>query len=187
MSTKYIIKQIQYKIMNILNLGIRLDLTILYAFCRVTDDMIDDEPDVEKQKHNLELTKKFIDELFADRKSDYDVKAKPYVIKIDWAQYQSELTYVQMASFRAISRIAFYLPRKPFYELLEGYQWDMERRLVKSEKDLLLYSSYVAGSIGTLCVYVMMYRCDNDKFELLDNYDIVIEKAQQMGRVNCCF
>jgi len=146
--------------------------------------MIDDEPDVKKQKYKLELTKKFIDELFADRKSDYDVKTTPYEIKIDWSQYQSKLTEVEMSSFRAISRIAFYLPRKPFYELLAGYQWDIEGKLVRNEDDLLLYSSYVAGSIGALCVYVMMYRCDNDNYDLLGNHDYIIKKAQQMGRVS---
>lgn len=146
--------------------------------------MIDEEPDVEKQKCKLELIKQFINELFADRKSDYDVKTTPYKVNIDWTLYQSKLTNVEMSSFRAIFRIAFYLPRKPFYELLAGYEWDIEGRLVRNEDDLLLYSSYVAGSIGTLCVYVMMYRCDNDKYDLLGNYDYVIEKAQQMGCVS---
>lgn len=161
-----------------------MDLTILYAFCRVTDDMIDNESDVEKQKHKLRLIEKFINELFADRKSDYDVKTSPCQVKIDWSQYESVLTDVEMSSFRAISRISFYLPRKPFHELIAGYQWDVEGRLVKDEADLLLYSSYVAGSIGTLCVYVMTYRCDNEKYDLVENYDYVIEKAQQMGNVS---
>jgi phytoene/squalene synthetase len=75
------------------------------------------------------------------------------------------------------------LPRKPFEELLAGYKWDIEGRLIKNEDDLLLYSTYVAGSVGALCVYVMMYRCDNDKFELVENYDYVIKKAYQMGQV----
>lgn len=165
-------------------LGIRLDLIILYSFCRVTDDMIDEELDVEKKKLKFELTERFINELFHDRKSDYDVKTKPQELNIDWKKYQSELTDAEMACFRALSRIAFYLPRKPFDELLAGYKWDIEGRLVRNEDDLLLYSTYVAGSVGALCVYVMMYRCDNDNYDLVENYDYVIEKAYQMGRVS---
>ncbi|VVC39976.1 Squalene/phytoene synthase, conserved site,Squalene/phytoene synthase,Lycopene cyclase [Cinara cedri] len=163
--------------------GIRLDLIILYAFCRVTDNIIDDETDVLRKKCKLNVIEKFVNELFADRKSDYDVKTVPYTAKVDWAYYQSELTGEEMASFRAVSRIAFYLPRKPFYELIAGYQWDIEGRLVRNEEDLLLYSSYVAGSVGTLCVYVMLYRCDNDVYDVFGEDDYVIEKARQMGRV----
>nr|BBU53367.1 carotenoid synthase/cyclase [Acyrthosiphon pisum] len=162
--------------------GIRLDLIILYSFCRVTDDMIDDELDVEKKKRKFELTERFIKELFHDRKSDYDVQTKPQELKIDWTKYESELTDREMSCFRALSRIAFYLPRKPFDELLAGYKWDIEGRLIRNEDDLLLYSTYVAGSVGALCVYVMMYRCDNDKYDLVENYDYIIEKAYQMGR-----
>lgn len=176
-----------FLIKNIFYLGIRLDLTILYSFCRVTDDMIDDELDVEKKKRKFELTERFINELFHDRKSDYDVHTKPQELKIDWTKYESELTDEEMSCFRALSRIAFYLPRKPFDELLAGYKWDIEGRLVKNEDDLLLYSTYVAGSVGALCVYVMMFRCDNDKYELVENYDYVIEKAYQMGRVSKSF
>ena len=77
---------------NIYYLGIRLDLIILYSFCRVTDDMIDDELDVEKKKRMFELTGRFINELFHDRKSDYDVQTKPQELKIDWTKYESELT-----------------------------------------------------------------------------------------------
>jgi len=45
----------------------------------------------------------------------------------------------------------------------------------------------VAGSIGALCVYVMMFRCDKDKYDLVENYDYVIKKAYQMGRVSKSF
>lgn len=163
--------------------GIRLDLIILYAFCRVTDDMIDNQLDIEKKKHKLSIIETFINELFADRKSDYEVKTQPQNVKIDWEIYKSELTDVELSCFRAMSRTAFYLPRKPFYELLAGYQWDVEGRLVRNEDDLQLYSSYVAGSVGALCVFVMMYKCDSNKYELVENYDHVIKKAQLMGRV----
>lgn len=149
--------------------------------------MIDDETNVEKKKHKLKLIEKFVDELFADRKSDFDVKTVPYAAKVDWAYYQSKLTGGQMSSFRALSRISFYLPRKPFYELIAGYRWDIQGKLVRNEEDLLLYSNYVAGSVGTLCVYVMLYRCDNGDYGVTSVDDYVIDKAQQMGWVSTNF
>ncbi|XP_050541352.1 uncharacterized protein LOC126905568 isoform X2 [Daktulosphaira vitifoliae] len=161
--------------------GIRLDLMILYAFCRVTDDMIDNEQE-NKKKLKLKLITKFVDELFAGRKSDYEVETKPYIVPICWSQYESELSDEEMACFRAISRISFYMPRKPFYELIEGYKWDMEGKKVKNEDDLLLYSSYVAGSVGTLCVYIILYKTGDQKLDQ-KQHEYVIEKAKQMGRV----
>lgn len=164
----------------------RLDLTILYAFCRVTNDMIDNEPDVQKKKHKLEIIKSFIDDLFIDRKSDYDV-LKPQQAKIDWIKYKSELNDKEMSCFRAISRIIFYFPRKPFYELFAGYQWNVEGKLVQSEDDLLAYSNMAGGSIGELSVFVMMYKCDNDKYEYVEKYDQVVESARIMGLVSSIF
>ncbi|KAE9527398.1 hypothetical protein AGLY_013096 [Aphis glycines] len=163
--------------------GVRLHLIILYAFCRVTDDMIDSEPNVGVKKQKLTLIERFIGELFADRSADYDVKkSTPRKPQVDWQRYRKELTDEELSCFRAISRISFYLPRKPFYELLDGYRWDVEGKVVQNEADLMLYSSYVAGSVGALCVYVMMHKSgvniDDDA-----RHDFVIRKAQQMGQV----
>jgi len=148
--------------------------------------MIDNEPNVYKKKRKLQLTERFIEELFSNRNSDYDVKTvdhHPREPNIDWAQYRTELSDNELSCFRAISRISFYLPRKPFDELLEGYRWDVGGKIVENENDLLLYSSYVAGSVGALCVYVMVYhsgiRSDDNK-----NHDFIIEKAQKMGQVS---
>lgn len=149
--------------------------------------MIDDEQDTKKKKEKLKVIETFIEEMFADRKSDYEVKKNPQEPVIDWEKYKSDLTDTEMSCFRAISRIAFYLPRKPFHELLAGYQWDVEGRVVRNDDDLLLYSRYVAGSVGVLCVFVMMYRCDDDQYDIMENYDYVIEKALQMGQVSYFF
>ncbi|KAL5245315.1 hypothetical protein ACI65C_012725 [Semiaphis heraclei] len=162
--------------------GIRLDLIILYAFCRVTDEMFDSKSDEKKKKLKLELSKQFISEVFSDRKSDYDVKRIPKEVKIDWKKYESEFTDFELSSYRALSRIAFFLPRKPFEELFAGYQWDLELTLVRNEKDLMLYTSYVAGSIGAMCLYVIMYRYGNDMNELVDNADYLTKQAYKIGQ-----
>lgn len=153
--------------------------------------MIDSEPVADRKLRKLELTERFTDELFADRRSDYDVETATgcRVPRVDWSLYQSELSAEELSCFRALSRIVFYLPRKPFYELLDGYRWDVNGNTVNDENDLLLYSSYVAGSVGTLCVYVMVYKSgatDNG-----ETHEFVIKKAHQMGQVSrghiqCC-
>lgn len=161
-----------------------MDLIILHAFCRVTNDAIDNEQGDQKKKHKLDIVKSFIGELFADRKSDDEVLKNPQRVTIDWTKYKSELTDVEMSCFRAVSRIAFYLPRKPFDELLAGYQWDVEGRPVLSEDDLLSYANNMAGSIGALSAIVIIRKCDNYKYDRVENYDRVVELARQMGRVS---
>jgi len=164
--------------------GVRLHLMILYAFCRVTDDMIDNEVDAGRKKRKLSLIERFVGELFVNRRSDYEVNTVATASgseSIDWTSYRSELTDEELSCFRAVSRISFYLPRKPFYELLEGYRWDVEGKPVRTENDLLLYSTCVAGSVGTLCVYVMMYKSGSHC--AIDGNDFTIRKARQMGQV----
>jgi 15-cis-phytoene synthase/lycopene beta-cyclase len=146
--------------------------------------MFDNRTDEKKKKLKLELSKQFISEVFADRKSDYDVKRTPQEVNIDWKKYESVFTDVELSSYRAVSRIAFFLPRKPFEELFAGYQWDLEFRLVRNENDLMLYTTYVAGSIGALCLYVMMYRYGNDINDLVDKADYLTKYAYKIGQVS---
>lgn len=169
-----------------------MDLIILYAFRRVTYDMIADELDTKKKQCKYGAIEAFVGELFADRKSDRDVMTRPGAANIDWSRYRPELTDREMAIFRAMSRTVFYLPRWPFDDLLAGYRWDVEGRPAKDEDDLMLYSSYVAGSVGALSGHVLMYRCDDDRDHdpatavEHGSLQLVVEKARQIGRVNDC-
>lgn len=164
-------------------------MAILYAFCRVTDDMIDNGSDIVVKKRKLMLIKRFVGELFADRDSDYGVNiTTPREPKVNWVRYEpQEFSNEELSCFRALARISFYLPRKPFTELLEGYKWDVDGRTVENETDLLLYSKYVAGSVGVLCVYVMLYNSgDCGRFNN-DKRDFLVEKARQMGQVSSIY
>lgn len=154
---------------------------VIYAYYRLTDDMIDEQADIAETKRNFELIEKFVKEIFADRESDYEVKtSRPYEPRVDWTQYESALDDAKMACFRSISRMAFYLPRKPFLEMLTGYKWDIENRCIKNENDLLLYCRYLLGGLGVTILHVITYRCHDVESE---NRSYVVEKAEQMGIV----
>lgn len=174
---------------HVFNLGTRLDLIIVYALGRIMDNIIDDisTSHAEKRKLKLKLVNKFFKELFADRKSDYDVKSIPHEADIDWTEYQSVLSNNELASFCALARIAFFLPRKPFEELLAGYNLDMGGTLYRNENDLLTYSNNVAGSFGAVCVYIIMYRYNIDRYEFVEKDDFLIKKSYQIGNVSLVF
>lgn len=171
--------------------GIRIDLSILYGFARVTDDMIDEEKEMSKKKDNLQLIRKFLDEIFDARqkrtwKYDIAINIDPTrKMKVNWPFYRRELNDEQFRTFRALSRIVYYLPAEPFYELCKGYEWDIDGKEVVSEDDLLEYSSYVASSIGTLCVFIMCYKSGRYSDVLSKRQVAMVERAREMGQVSC--
>lgn len=173
--------------LRVFNLGTRLDLIIIYTLGRITDNVVDDTSasNAEKLKSKLKLYYKFVKEQFADRKSDYDVKSTPHEVDIDWTEYESVLPDVELASFRALARIAFFLPRKPFEEVLAGFKLDMGGTLYRDENDLLRFCNNVAGTFGALFVYIVMYRYNLDKYEFLEKDDFLIKKSYQIGNVSC--
>jgi len=160
-----------------------MDIIIHYAFGRYSDNIMDDASSLEQKKLRLKLLQKFIGECFAGRK-DYEVKSTPHEVIIDWTPYESEFTDEEMACLRAFSRMAFYFPRKPYEELLEGYEWDLANKIYKTEKDILEYFFLVAGSFGPMCVFSFLYRYNLDKYDLVEKDDYVIKKSYQLGNVS---
>lgn len=164
---------------------IKQDLTILYAFCRVTDDMVDNEQAVEMKKERVDVIVKFLDQLFSNRKitSEYCWDTTSSNPKIDWPYFHQKLSEEQLCSFRAISRIAYYMPQEPFYELVEGYKWDIEGRAVLNENDLIEYSKYVASSVATLCTFVFCHKSYHWPDQMGPKCRSMLENARKMGLV----
>ncbi|XP_031621320.1 bifunctional lycopene cyclase/phytoene synthase-like [Contarinia nasturtii] len=160
---------------------IKQDLTILYAFCRVTDDMVDNEHSIELKKERIRVIVEFLDQLFSNRtiKSEYCWERNGSSPKIDWKYFEETLTKEQLSSFRAIARISYYMPSEPFYELVEGYKWDIDGRPVLHENDLIEYSKYVASSVATLCTFVFCHK----GYKWPDTIGPMLENARKMGLV----
>lgn len=151
--------------------------------------MIDEEKDREKKMQNLRIIRQFLDELFDGRRkktwkydiaTEIDPTKKP---RVNWAYYKKSLNDEQFRTFRALSRIVYYLPSEPFYELCKGYEWDIEAKEVVTEDDLLEYSSYVASSIGTLCVFIMCYKSGRYPDTISEQQASLVERAREMGQV----
>lgn len=157
---------------------------IIYLFYRVTDDFVDDDTNAARRQRKMDLTTEFLDEVFADRQSDYHVNDRPRPVNVDWTKYRAVFTDEEMACYRAFSRIAFYTPRKHYYDLLDGYRWDIARTASRTEDDLKLYSYQVGGSYGELCVYVMMYKHDDSEYDDAANvYGHVLRQATRISQV----
>lgn len=167
--------------------AVRQDLTLLYAFCRVTDDMVDNKQSVELKKNRLNVITEFFHQLFANREnvSAYTWKSrnncKP---SIDWKYFERQLTQKQLCAFRGIARISGYMPQEPFYELVNGYKWDIDGRAVLHENDLIEYSEYVASSVATLCTFIFCHKCSQWPDEMGPKCRLMLENARKMGLVS---
>lgn len=176
-------------LLNFRSTEIKQDLTILYAFCRVTDDMVDNELSVELKKVRVKVISEFLDQMFANRtiSAEYCWDTNGSEPTIDWQYFEQQLTKEQLCSFRAISRIVHYLPQEPFYELVEGYKWDIDGRAVLNEMDLIEYSKYVASSVATLCVFVFCHKSCYWPDEMGPKSRTMLENARKMGLVSFVF
>lgn len=159
----------------------------MYAFCRVTDDMVDTEYSIQQKKRQVQTISAFLNQLFANRRitSEYCWEMIDDATQnINWNYFKQHLTNEQMASFRAIARISYYLPQEPFYELIDGYNWDIEGKAVYTEDDLIEYSEYVASSVATLCTFVFCYKSNRWPDKMGVKCRSMIESARKMGLVS---
>lgn len=160
--------------------NVRQDLSVLYGFCRATDEIADGECSVSHRKQKLKVLIEFIDDLYS---TDIYCLTSEVPHFFDWNKY-SHLSDDVLATFRAISRMVHYLPRKPFDELVDGYTWDMTNRTVENQDDLLKYCSNVASSVGDLCTAVIMFRTGRGNWRLgQDRSEWITQRAREMGKV----
>ncbi|HWB78725.1 MAG TPA: phytoene/squalene synthase family protein [Nannocystaceae bacterium] len=106
--------------------------TVIYAFCRVADDAIDDDDDP-RRGHARVCS--MLDRVWCGRPNPDPIE-------------------------RALTRVAetYELPRAPFDALLEGFAWDAEGRELVELDDVLAYSVRVAASVGVVLTIVMGLR-----------------------------
>lgn len=144
-----------YYAFNLLPAEKRDAMNTVYAFCRKTDDIIDEisEPvDVKYEKlrkWRIEFEKAFYGH------SDYSLLNK-------------------LGS--TISR--FNIPPEPFFELLKGMEMDLQRDRYKSFDDLQLYCYRVASTVGLMCIEIFGYKNPNTK-----NFAINLGIALQLTNI----
>ena len=110
-------------------------MNTVYAFCRQTDDIIDEgnEPDELKyeklHKWRIELEKAF------SGNSEY-------------------LLLNKLAN--TISK--FNIPLEPFFELIKGMEMDLQSKRYLTFDDLVLYCYRVASTVGLMCIEIFGYK-----------------------------
>ncbi len=111
---------------------VREPAVALYAFCRVADDAVDN-PNADP--HALEDLRSRLDAVY---------RGEPRAQAVD----------------RAFARIVqrFVIPQALPSALIEGFEWDRERRRYETFEDLTAYATRVAGTVGAMMALLMGVR-----------------------------
>lgn len=129
-----------YYAFNLLPVEKRDAMNTVYAFCRQTDDLVDNVTDSEDLKYEklrkwrLELEKSFCGN------SEYQLFNK--LVKI-------------------IKQ--FNIPIEPFFELIKGMEMDLQKKRYMNYEDLMLYCYRVASTVGLMCIEIFGYKNKSTK------------------------
>lgn len=137
----------------------------IYAFCRLSDDLIDLEGG---QGSSLARLRDRLDGVYAGRPGDHPVDRRLADV-VD----------------------AYDVPRLAFDMLLEGLSWDAEGRLYRRIEDVEAYAERVAGSVGAMMAALMGQRgqamasraCDLGVAMQLTNIARDVGEDARMGRL----
>ena len=115
-------------------------INTVYAFCRQTDDIVDNEMD------STELKFKKIR---------------------DWKN-EFELALTGTSSYALLNQVTkiikkFNIPVEPFFELIKGMEADLQVSRYKDFNTLYQYCFRAAATVGLMCIEIFGYKTENAK------------------------
>jgi phytoene synthase len=115
-------------------------MNTVYAFCRETDDIVDEGNEPEEVKYE---------------------KLRKWRIEIEKAVTgHSDYTLLNKLG-NTISQ--FNIPLDPFFELLKGMEMDLSYKRYLSFDDLVTYCYRVASTVGLMCIEIFGYKHKSTK------------------------
>ncbi|KAK6086566.1 squalene/phytoene synthase [Seiridium cupressi] len=165
---------------------VRIDLVLLYSFCRVADDLVDDARDETEALAWIEKLTGYLDLVYASKtpaSPSKDARVLEYIRDNFHESDQSALRLLP----------ATLLPKEPLYELLEGFKMDLAfshtggngkpylpgNFPIKNEQDLELYAARVASTVGELCLWLVFHHGETRLSS--DKESILVMAARTMG------
>ncbi|MFH1526440.1 MAG: presqualene diphosphate synthase HpnD [Bacteroidota bacterium] len=130
-------------------------MNTVYAFCRRTDDIVDNEHDSEQHKFD-KLTKWRIE------------LEKSLVGSSEYNLFNKLATIIQQ----------FNIPLEPFFELIKGMEMDIQQNRYSGLDDLLKYCYRVASTVGLMCIEIFGYKNQSAK-----NYAVNLGVAMQLTNI----
>ena len=129
---------------------LRIDLILLYSFCRVADDLVDEAQSPDKARDWIVKLVRYLDISYGEKPTS----VSGYVLEIFPPFAQPALLLLPTA----------YLTSKPLYDLLKGFETDLNFTSsddpfpIRDEETLMTYGSRVAGTVAELCIQLAYYH-----------------------------
>jgi len=110
-------------------------MNTVYAFCRKTDDIVDENSDSTDLKYE----------------------------KLRKWRIEFEKSFTGHSEFALLNKLGttisnFNIPLDPFFELIKGMEMDLQKDRYKSFDDLQLYCYRVASTVGLMCIEIFGYK-----------------------------
>ncbi|KAL8978499.1 MAG: hypothetical protein Q9205_005928 [Flavoplaca limonia] len=130
---------------------LRIDLILLYSFCRVADDLVDNASSGVEARHWIAQLTHYLDVCYA--KSEKAASRDAFVRSTFPTKAQSALLCLPTA----------YLSPTPLYDLVRGFETDLNFSTpgqfpIADESTLQIYGSRVAGTVAELCLELVFYH-----------------------------
>lgn len=154
---------------------LRIDLILLYSFCRVADDLVDNALNKEDAEEWIKRLNKFLDLSYS--KANEQMKVQSYVKENFPDSTHSALLLLPTQ----------FLNKAPLYDLLKGFEMDLQFARtgpgsslpIQSEADLELYSARVAGTVAHSCLDLVFHHSGQRTAPTIKNK--LIKAGESMG------
>ncbi len=115
-------------------------MNTVYAFCRQTDDIVDDIDDTEEIKYE---------------------KLRKWRLELEKAISGNSGYFLFNKLIKIIRQ--FNIPFEPFFELIKGMEMDLQQKRYLNFDDLSLYCYRVASTVGLMCIEIFGYKNKSTK------------------------
>jgi len=157
---------------------LRIDLVLLYGFCRVADDLIDNASSEQEAATWVNHFSRLLDALYS---SGFGSRRRRIVEALSPFPLEAQLVLRQLPVEK--------LPPAPLYSLLEGFRMDQKFLSPKSKtnppiqtfEDLQQYATCVASTIAELCLHLVFFH-DPDGDTKAQVKERCLDAGARMGR-----
>lgn len=132
---------------------LRMDLLLLYSFCRVADDLVDDSSSDKEAEQWIGKLSKFLDLVYGTAQEGIPV--------VDYVRHN----FPRDTQSALLQLPASKISRPALDELLRGFEMDLSFAKpgvepINDENDLELYAHRVAGTVAQMCIELIFHTYD---------------------------
>ncbi|QPG95398.1 terpene cyclase [Epichloe festucae Fl1] len=137
----------------------RIDLVLLYSFCRVADDLVDNAKTSKEAFEHVAKLREYLDAVFdAGDDGKERMSNAPVVLKRGVTSFPEDAR-------SALLHLPTYLPSAPLYRLLDGFETDLRFNNdlgtawpIQDEAHVSEYAACVAGTVAELCIELILHN-----------------------------